>query len=89
MKTNKENPSIKGLTAFTSAINSVSKAQLKKYSETMQWGTYGPSGDQPLKYKRLCDLDVKHIENILTTQAHISPLLRKVLLYLLTAKMVK
>ena len=32
-----------------------------------EWGTYGPNGDQPLKYVKLCDLSDDHIENILST----------------------
>lgn len=36
-----------------------------KVREAVEWGTYGPKEDQPLKYVRLCDMETKHIEAIL------------------------
>lgn len=36
------------------------------------WGTYGKNGDQPLTWKKLCDMETEHIEAILRTQTHIS-----------------
>jgi len=29
--------------------------------EALTWGTYGPNGDQPLKYVKLCDMEADHI----------------------------
>ena len=33
--------------------------------EECVWGTYGPKGDQPLTYKKLCDMDTDHIQAVL------------------------
>lgn len=33
--------------------------------ENLQWGTYGPKGDQPLKWVRLGDCETAHLEAIL------------------------
>jgi hypothetical protein len=30
-----------------------------------RWGTYGPNGDQPLTYKKLCDMSDAHINAVL------------------------
>jgi hypothetical protein len=40
------------------------------------WGTYGINGDQPKVYKRVMDLETAHLEAILKTQKHISPMVR-------------
>jgi len=37
----------------------------------MQWGTYGKSGKEPLKWVYLYDLTDEHIQAILDTQHHI------------------
>ena len=39
---------------------------------TQRWGTFGPEGDQPVRYVRLIDLSTEHLINILTTQDHIN-----------------
>lgn len=31
---------------------------------TAEWGTYGPNGDQPLRYVRLVDCSSDHLRNI-------------------------
>ena len=36
--------------------------------EDMKWGGYGKEGDQPLKYKKVCELSNDHIRAILDTQ---------------------
>lgn len=46
--------------------------------QTIEWGTYGKNGDQPLQRKRIAELTTDHIEAILETQDHISVYLRKV-----------
>ena len=33
--------------------------------EECVWGTYGPNGDQPLTYKKLCDMSDAHINAVL------------------------
>lgn len=38
---------------------------------TMEWGTYGIKGDQPLQYRTLMHMSNSHIEAILKTQSHI------------------
>ena len=40
------------------------------------WGTYGPQGDQPLKWVLLKDLDTDHIQKIL--DLNLRPYIRKV-----------
>jgi len=47
--------------------------------EVLTWGTYGPKGDQPLKYKLLKDLSVDHINNILRDCTHIPNWYRELL----------
>ena len=34
----------------------------------VKWGTYGKSGDEPLKYVKIADLDPYHLRAILDTQ---------------------
>ena len=36
-----------------------------KVREYCTWGTYGPNGDQPLTYKKLCDMSDVHINAVL------------------------
>ncbi len=38
--------------------------------EAFMWGTYGKSGNEPLKLVPLKDLESDHISNILNTQTH-------------------
>jgi hypothetical protein len=44
--------------------------------ENLTWGTCGINGDQPLSYKKLCDMDTAHIEACLDTQTRMYPQLR-------------
>lgn len=46
--------------------------------EAFCWGSYGKSGDQPLKRIKLSEMSNNHIEAILQTQHHIGPHIRKV-----------
>ena len=43
------------------------------------WGTYGPNGDEPLKYVRLIDCSTDHLRNILRTQKQIDPSTRDII----------
>ena len=46
--------------------------------ESVEWGTYGKDGDQPLSYVKLSDMDTAHIEAVLETQQQfIRPVIRK------------
>lgn len=36
--------------------------------ENFVWGTYGKDGDQPLTWKKLCDMSALHIKAVLVTQ---------------------
>ena len=36
--------------------------------DAVKWGTYGKSGDEPLKYVAIADLDPYHLRAILDTQ---------------------
>jgi hypothetical protein len=44
--------------------------------QAFHWGTRGKDGDQPLKWKAMCDLDTEHVEAILETQTQIPQWLR-------------
>jgi hypothetical protein len=46
--------------------------------ESVEWGTYGKDGDQPLSYVKLSEMDTAHIEAVLETQQlFIRPVIRK------------
>lgn len=70
------------------SINSVKAKDLSVYDdepheiirEAFEWGTRGISGQQPLKYVELKNLDTDHIEAILETQYQISAQTKKVFL---------
>jgi len=47
-----------------------------KVREACKWGTYGIDGDQPLSYKKLCDMDTAHIEAVLENVPHIYPAIK-------------
>ena len=44
-----------------------------KVREAMEWGSRGPNGDQPLTYKKLCDMSTDHIEAVLENVSDIVP----------------
>ena len=44
-----------------------------KVREYCTWGTYGPNGDQPLTYKKLCDMSDNHINAVLENVSRIRP----------------
>ena len=67
----------------TDAINSLRERELEAYSKSLLWGTYGPTGTDKLKVKKLNDLATYHLENILVTQDSVPHLYRKVILYIL------
>lgn len=71
------------LALFTARYNSLTDKELQTCAECLQWGTYGPNGDKPMKVRYLNDLNTDHLQNILVTQSHISSLYRKVILWLL------
>ena len=48
-----------------------------KIREAMEWGSYGPKGDQPLTYKKLCDMSTEHIEAVLKNVSNILPQFRE------------
>lgn len=41
--------------------------------DVFMWATYGKDGKQPLKYKKLSELEHDHILAIIDTQHHLSP----------------
>ena len=45
---------------------------------TMEWGTYGIKGDQPLQYRTLCHMSNSHIAAIVKTQLHIPEWAKKI-----------
>lgn len=48
----------------------------EKVREALTWGTYGPHGDQPLKYVRLCDMTTDHIRAVLRDCPYAYPQVR-------------
>jgi hypothetical protein len=48
-----------------------------KVRDWMTWGTYGKTGDQPLKLVLLKNMSDDHIQAILDTQFHISNFYRR------------
>jgi len=36
-----------------------------KIRECVRWGTYGPKGDQPMRFIKIKDMSTDHIQNIL------------------------
>lgn len=50
---------------------------------TAVWGTYGKSGDQPLKFVKLCECTTDHLNAIIRTQARIDPLYIKIIQHVL------
>lgn len=43
----------------------ITVTDLQKAIETAEWGTYGPTGTDKLKYVRLIDCSTEHLEAIL------------------------
>ncbi len=50
------------------------------------WGTYGKSGQEPLKWVRLMDCSTEHLEAILRTQHHITNDIRYIIGEILKAR---
>ena len=44
--------------------------------EKVTWGTYGKSGDQPLSYKAIADMETEHLQAVLDTQKNMYPQIR-------------
>lgn len=44
--------------------------------EWLRWGSYGKRGDEPLTYKRICDMSDDHIQAVLKNVPNISPVLK-------------
>lgn len=60
-----------------------SEEELKKLMYVLRWGTYGYDGKSPLTWVRLVDCSSDHLQNILKTQAHISPFYEFVIRFIL------
>jgi hypothetical protein len=61
----------------------ISGEQMAILKKTLKWGTYGPTGQEPLKWVMLCDCDTSHLENIIVHMASTEPLQKLVILSLL------
>ena len=80
-----------GLDYIRASLNKVPARHLAYYDTDphpvirnfFAWGTYGPKGDQPLKWVLLKDLDTDHIEKILdlTLRPHIMKVFKSELEY--------
>lgn len=74
---------IRGSVNKESAINNYlySDDSFERIREEFEWGTYGKNGDEPLKYKKLKDLDTDHIEAILDKGVSLKSIFEKELDY--------
>ncbi len=52
-------------------ISTIIRASLDDLKKIARWGTFGPSGNEPLKWVKLIDCSTEHLEAILQTQPHI------------------
>lgn len=52
-------------------ISTVIRASFDDLKKIARWGTFGPSGNDPLKWVKLIDCSTEHLEAILKTQHHI------------------
>lgn len=48
--------------------------------DVVSWGTRGKDGDQPFTWKPVAEMDTDHLTAVLTTQNHIYPQVKKVML---------
>lgn len=51
----------------------------EKVREHVKWGTFGPNGDQPLKYVTLKDMSTDHIKACLENVPHMSDKIRAIM----------
>ena len=90
MKTNLNIPNIdtaKNLKEQTDKLESISEQELERLSHTLVWGTYGRELNQPLQHKPVASLTPDHIENILVNLSTPSPLMKKVMIYVMKKKL--
>ena len=59
------------------------KERAKTLREALTWSTFGPNQDEAVKKTLLTELTTEHLENILITQPHISPIYRATILDIL------
>lgn len=57
--------------AITGKTSTVKAEVPRVEGDEMLWGTYGISGKEPLKLKKLRDCDTDHLQAILRTQSHV------------------
>jgi len=50
------------------------------------WGTYGKSGKEPLKFVKLIDCEIEHLENILRNIKKLNPLYEFIIILILMEK---
>lgn len=71
------------LRAETERLNAISDERWDTYVKSVKWGSYGKSGNGPLKWRVINGLDTDHLENIIVAMSHISRDMRKAMLWLL------
>ena len=49
----------------------------EKVREVLTWGTFGPNGDQPLRFVKLCDMTTEHIQACLDKVRTMYPQIRE------------
>jgi hypothetical protein len=65
-----------------SAVDEI-KPDYDALSKFLEWGTYGKSGKEPLKWVRLIDCSTEHLKAILNTQKQISGEYRETIQFIL------
>lgn len=59
-------------------MSTYSNSSFELIRYTMEWGTYGIKGDQPLQYRTLMHMSNSHIAAIIKTQTHIPTWAKKI-----------
>ena len=59
---------------------------IPNYLGAFEWGSHGRNGDEPLKQRKLVEMDTDHLEAVLITQSQISPAYRAAILHILKGR---
>lgn len=57
-----------------------------EYAHNNKWGTYGPNGNEKLRWVPIIELSSDHIENILITQYHLNEERRAAMIAVLNSR---
>lgn len=73
----------RALAAITRHLNGYTPAELDELAGELMWQTQGVDGTGEPRVVPLNTLAMDHLENIMVTQKHVSPLTRKVIMHLI------